>query len=55
MAANNSQKPNNKTTIKDWKTEVERYENLKEPHPSYRFSKRTFKETDKDGVYNQND
>lgn len=50
----NDEKPNTKIRVFDWKTEVEKHENLKAPHPSYRFSKRTFYETDKDGAYNTN-
>ena len=51
MPADNSNRPNARKRSVDWKALVSEVTNLKAPHPSYEFSKRTFKETDKDGVY----
>ena len=41
-----SVQPNTRIRKVEWKTLVEEIENLKEPHESYRFSRRVFKETD---------
>ncbi len=51
MAANNNSKPNVRLKKVDWRALVSESVDLNAPHDSYEFSKRTFKETDGDGVY----
>lgn len=41
--------------ILDWETLVREAEELETEHIAYEFSKKTFRETDDAGVYNDND
>lgn len=41
------------TTIIDWKSLVEQFEDLNEPHEAYEFSEKTFYEDDSNGVYDE--
>ena len=42
---------NTTTQTTEWLALVQEYEDLNEPHESYQFSKKTFMETDDDGIY----
>lgn len=43
---------NTRTRRINWKALVAMHEDLNAPHTSYRFRRKTFKETDRDGIYN---
>lgn len=55
MAVKNDYKPNTRVKSVPYKALVEEQEpGLRDPHKAYEFSKRTFKETDRNGIYDPN-
>jgi hypothetical protein len=55
MPVKNDYKPNTRVKSVPYKALVEAADSrLRDPHKAYEFTRRTFKETDKSGIYDNN-